>query len=62
MRSFIIIAGLSTKCTCLCKKKNHWVFDTDISAGFFIANQFANQFSINARKDLKLLNSIFLFQ
>lgn len=61
MRSFIIIAGLSTKCTCLCKKKNHWVFDTDISAGFFIANQFANQFSINARKHLKLLNSIFLF-
>lgn len=59
MRSFIIIAGLSTKCTCLCKKKNHWVFDTDISAGFFIANQFANQFSINARKHLKLLNSIF---
>lgn len=44
------------------KKKHHWAPDTDISAGVFIANQFANQFSINARKDLYLLNSIFLPQ
>lgn len=43
-------------------KKKHWAPDTDISAGVFITNQFANQFSINARKDLYLLNSIFLPQ
>lgn len=76
MRSFIIIAGLSTKCTCLCKKKSLGVRHGYLSRILycksirksifdkckkrFETSQFDFSFSINVKTDLILLKLVLL--
>lgn len=72
MRSFIIIAGLSTKCTCLCKKKSlgvrhgylSWILYCksifDKCKKRFETSQFDFSFSINVKRDLILLKLVLL--
>lgn len=72
MGSFIIIAGLSTKCTCLCKKKSlgvrhgylSWILYCksifDKCKKRFETSQFDFSFSINVKRDLILLKLVLL--
>lgn len=72
MRSFIIIAGLSTKCTCLCKKKSlgvrhgylSWILYCksifDKCKKRFETSQFDFSFSINVKTDLIVLKLVLL--